>query len=118
MHMLSGWIDYQEAKDECCASGLEDFIHKIEEAGLHSEVERSFLKGFYHMWLGAVCDKSASVRRFRRNTHDERIKKFVELDDLQLLIAQMRIREKLIENLPSDHQLLKATLTLLGVQNT
>ena len=109
MHMLSGWIDYQEAKDECCASGLEDFIHKIEEAGLHSEVERSFLKGFYHMWLGAVCDKSASVRRFRRNTHDERIKKFVELDDLQLLIAQMRIREKLIENLPSDHQLLKAT---------
>ena len=67
MHMLSGWIDYQEAKDECCASGLEDFIHKIEEAGLHSEVERSFLKGFYHMWLGAVCDKSASVRRFRRN---------------------------------------------------
>ena len=61
------------------------------------------------MWLGAVCDKSAAVRRFRRNTHDERIKKFIELDDLQLMIAQMRIREKLIENLPSNHQLLKAT---------
>lgn len=109
MHILSGWIDYQEAKDDCCVNGLEDFIARIEAARYHSEIERIFLKGFYHMWLGAVCDKSASVRRFRRNTHDERIKKFIELDDLQLLIAQMRIREKLIENLPSNHQLLKAT---------
>lgn len=102
-------LDYQEAKDDCCTNGLEDFIAKIEAAKYHNEIERIFLKGFYHMWLGAVCDKSASVRRFRRNTHDERIKKFIELDDLQLLIAQMRIREKLIENLPSNHQLLKAT---------
>lgn len=109
MHMLDGWIDYQEAKEDCCVNGLDDFITKIETAGHHSEIDRIFLKGFYHMWLGAVCDQSASVRRFRRNTHDERIKKFIKLDDLQLLIAQMRIREKLIENLPSDHQLLKAT---------
>lgn len=109
MNMLNGWIDYQEAKDDCCANGLGDFIAKIEAARYHSGIERIFLKGFYQTWLGAVCDKSASVRRFRRNTHDERIRKFIELDDLQLLIAQMRIREKLIENLPSNHQLLKAT---------
>ena len=109
MNMLNGWIDYQEAKDDCCANGLGDFIAKIEAARYHSGIERIFLKGFYQMWLGAVCDKSASVRRFRRNTHDERISKFIELDALQLLIAQMRIREKLIENLPSNHQLLKAT---------
>ena len=61
------------------------------------------------MWLGAVCDKSTSIRRFRRNVQDERIKKFIDLDDLQLRIAQMRIREKLIENLPSPHRMLKAT---------
>lgn len=109
MNTLNGWIDYQEAKDDCCANGLGDFIAKIEAARYHSGIERIFLKGFYQMWLGAVCDKSASVRRFRRNTHDERIRKLIELDDLQLLIAQMRIREKLIENLPSNHQLLKAT---------
>lgn len=109
MHMLGGWIDYLEAKDGCCNCGLEDFIAKIESAGYLTDVERIFLKGFYHMWLGAVCDKSASVRRFRRNAHDERIEKFIELDDLQLTIAQMRIREKLIENLPSAHRFLKAT---------
>lgn len=107
--ILVGWIDYTEAKEDCENNGLSDFIRKIEDAELFTSIERIFLKGFYHMWLGAVCDKSASLRRFRRNTHDERIKKFIELDDLQLLIAQMRIREKLIENLPSTHRMLKAT---------
>ena len=106
---LDKWIDYQEAKDKCNETGLEDFIVKFESAYLGENIEKVFLKGFYHMWLGAVCDKSASVRRFRRNTQDEKIKKFIELDDLQLLIAQMRIREKLIENLPSSHRMLKAT---------
>jgi very-short-patch-repair endonuclease len=116
MQMLSGWIDYQEAKDDCYINGLDDFIHKIEDAEYHSGIDRIFLKGFYHMWLGAVCEKSAAVRRFRRSTHDEHIKKFIELDDLQLSIAQKRIREKLIGNLPSEHRLLRATdeLTILN----
>lgn len=109
LSILDKWIDYQEAKEKCSETGLEDFIEKFEDAYLGESIEKVFLKGFYHMWLGAVCDKSASVRRFRRNTQDERIKKFIELDDLQLLIAQMRIREKLIENLPSTHRMLKAT---------
>lgn len=106
---LEKWIDYQEAKEKCCKIGLDDFIEKFESAYLGENVEKVFLKGFYHMWLGAVCVKSDSVRRFRRNIQDERIKRFIELDDLQLLIAQMRIREKLIKNLPSSHRMLKAT---------
>ena len=107
--ILEGWIDYQEAKDDCYKFGLTDFIDKTESAKIYEKIDKVFLKGFYIMWLGAVCDKSDSVRRFRRNTHDDRVKNFVDLDDRQLLIAQMRIREKLIENLPSSHHLLKAT---------
>lgn len=106
---LESWIDYCEAKEDCNNSGLSDFIGKIEEAEFFTDIEKIFLKGFYRMWLGAVFDNSATLRRFRRNAHDEKIKKFIELDDHQLLIAQMRIREKLIENLPSTHHMLKAT---------
>ncbi len=106
---LGSWVDYQEAREACLGEGLGDFIGKIEDGALYSVIEPVFLKGFYQMWLGAVCDKSASVRRFRRNAQDERIKKFMELDDLQLRIAQMRIRERLIEGLPTTHQMLKAT---------
>ncbi len=106
---LGNWIDYQEAKATCDKNGLSDFIGKIEASELYADIDKIFLKGFYQMWLGAVCEKSASVRRFRKNAHEERVKKFIELDDLQLLIAQMRIREKMIANLPSTHRLLKAT---------
>lgn len=109
INILESWIDYQEAKDSCSKNGLCNFINKIEEDELFVDIDKVFLKGFYHMWLGAVCDKADSLRRFRRNVHDERIKKFIELDDLQLRIAQMRIREKLIENLPTSNRLLKAT---------
>lgn len=103
------WVDYLEAREKCCEAGLEDFISGLEQAGLTQDITRSFLKGFYHMWLGAVCDKSAAVRRFRRNAQEQRIEKFIQLDDLQLRIAQQRIRETLIDGLPSAHRLLRAT---------
>lgn len=107
--ILEGWIDYQESKESCEKIGLSSFISRIEETEEFENIDKSFLRGFYNMWLGAVCDRSVSVRRFRRNTQDERIKNFVELDERQLLISQMRIREKLIEGLPSSNHLLKAT---------
>lgn len=102
-------VDYLETKDACAETELSDFIETFERSEHLCEAESIFLKGFYRMWLDAACEQSASVRRFRRNVQDERIEKFIELDDLQLSIAQMRIREKLIEALPSHHQLLKAT---------
>lgn len=109
IEILGNWIDYQEAKEVCCNIGLSDFIAEIEKAEIYTDIERGFLKGFYGMWLGALCDKSSSLRKFRRNAHDERIKQFVELDNLQLLISQIRICEKLIDNLPSSHRMLRAT---------
>lgn len=107
--MLDKWIDFVEAKDKCKECGLADLVDKLEAQDIYKDIDKVFLKGFYRAWLGAVYVRSASLRRFRRNAHDERIKKFVELDDLQLIIAQMRIREKLIEKLPSVNRLLKAT---------
>lgn len=62
--ILEGWIDYTEAKEDCENNGLSDFIRKIEDAELFTSIERIFLKGFYHMWLGAVCDKSALIAPF------------------------------------------------------
>lgn len=108
---LENWIDYQEAKDKCFEIGLKDFIEKFESTDLkeYKKVETMFLKGFYNMWLNSANNILDSVRRFRKNTQNERINRFKELDDLQLAISQMRIREKLINNLPTTHSMLKAT---------
>jgi len=109
IHHQPRWVDYLEAKEACGELGLGDFITAVETADLTEDLTRSFLKGFYHLWLGAVCDRLSAVRRFRRNTQEQRIEKFTELDDLQLQIAQMRIRETLIDGLPASHRLLRAT---------
>ena len=109
IHHQPRWVDYLEAKEACCEQGIGDFITAAETADLTEDLERSFLKGFYHLWLGAVCDRLSAVRRFRRNTQEQRIEEFAELDDLQLQIAQLRIRETLIDGLPSGHRLLRAT---------
>ncbi|MBQ9748288.1 MAG: DUF4011 domain-containing protein [Clostridia bacterium] len=102
--MLGSWVDYLEARADCCEHGLGDFIERIEASSLYSDIERSFLRGFYYMWLGAACDRLDAVRRFRKDAHDDRIRRFAELDDLRLPIAQTRIRERLIRDLPSENE--------------
>ena len=106
---LEKWIDYQEAKSDCRKNGLENYIEAIETADTFENIEASFLKGFYQMWLGEAYAHLPSVRKFRKNVQDERVAEFARLDDYQLRVAQMRIRERLIENLPKGNHLLKAT---------
>ena len=107
--LLEKWVDYQEAKSDCCQNGLENYIEAIENEGIFENIESSFLKGFYQMWLGEAYAHLPAVRKFRKNVQNERVAEFARLDDYQLLVAQMRIRERLIENLPKSNHLLKAT---------
>ncbi|MBQ7324110.1 MAG: DUF4011 domain-containing protein [Clostridia bacterium] len=106
---LENWVDYQEAKSACAEGGLADFIEKAEDAEILSQIQDCFIAGVYRMWLEGVFENTDALRRFRRSAQDQRIARFIELDDLQLLIAQMRIRQKLIADLPSVHRLVKAT---------
>lgn len=100
--MLENWMEYREARAELCENGLESFVERVEEMGLKTDLERVFCKGFYSAWIGALCDCSAPIRRFRRNVQDERIKRFASLDDEQCSIAQRRIRERLTAALPAQ----------------
>lgn len=106
---INGYIDYCEAKSAAVSNGLSEFIAAIEAEDITTDTERVFLRGFYCLWIEQKCEGSDSIRRFRRNTQDERVKRFSELDDKQLLIARSRIREKLIDNLPSESRLMRAT---------
>jgi len=109
MEDMEAWIDYEETKERLAALGLLPFVNAVEGGEGWERIEDSFLKGFYRMWLDSALGSLGEVRRFRRNAQEKRIENFVSLDDKQLLIAQMRIREKLISSIPRDHRLLKAT---------
>ncbi|TEB07766.1 hypothetical protein Psch_01321 [Pelotomaculum schinkii] len=107
--MLDKWLDYTETKAECDKVGLSDFTTKIDaQDNSIPGVSDAFSRGFYRQWSVAVIDSKASVQQFRRRVHDERINRFVVLDDKQLAIAQMRIRDKIISTFPDTNRVMTA----------
>lgn len=99
---MDAWIDLRNCKKACVDHGLEDFVVTAEDiyypAGMLKDV---FLKGFYYEWFEKICAGIESVASFRVRTQESRVETFRELDSHQLPVDQMRIREKLIRDMPS-----------------
>lgn len=107
---MDAWIDLRDCKKACVDNGLEEFIVAAEDtyypAGMLKDV---FMKSFYYEWFEKVCAGIESVSTFRVRTQESRVEAFRELDAHQLPIDQMRIREKLIREMPSRHNFGRAT---------
>jgi len=107
--LLEKYIDYRDTRKVCCESGLESFVDAIESKEmLIPDILDAFKQGFYKKWLDYATNISDAVSSFRTRAQEERVTRFCNLDNRQLQIAQMRIREKLISNLPSKHRFLAA----------
>lgn len=107
---MDAWIDLRDCKKACVDNGLEEFIVAAEDtyypAGMLKDV---FMKSFYYEWFEKVCAGIESVSTFRVRTQESRVEAFRELDAHQLPVDQMRIREKLIREMPSRHNFGRAT---------
>ena len=107
---MDAWIDLRDCKKACVDNGLKDFILTAEDtyypAGMLKDV---FLKSFYYEWFEKVCAGIESVATFRVRTQESRVEAFRELDSHQLPVDQMRIRERLIREMPSKHNFGRAT---------
>lgn len=107
---MDAWIDLRDCKKACVDAGLEDFIVTAEDtyypAGSLKDV---FLKSFYYEWFEKICTTIESVATFRVRTQESRVEAFRELDAHQLPVDQMRIRERLIREMPSKHNFGRAT---------
>lgn len=112
---LLPWIDYQEAKHHCKNLNLEEFIEIVEHTENFHDIDKIFLREFYKKWLDILGGQFDEVRKFRRNNHDSNVAKFIDLDKLQLTIAQSRIREKLIGKLPTEQQKLSKASDELSI---
>lgn len=99
--LLEDWIDFLAIRKQCMDYDLESFIEEIEQLKVHeSEILNIFLKRFYKLWMDEAMKQQPAVLNFRGRTHQSLIEDFNELDKLQLKIAALRIKEKLIERLP------------------
>ena len=95
------WIDYRECKASCEQNGLTEFVEQSENIVFpEGQLNRVFLKAFYYAWIGDRADDVKAIGGFNARIHSDNVEKFRELDTHQLPVAQMRIREKLIEGMP------------------
>ncbi len=101
---LEYWRNYSVARNNCDNNGLSDFTRTIETEGVSpKDVEKYFLNAFYQGWINDVITRHQELRMFHRTEHEQNINDFCYLDDMQLGIAQKRIREKIIRNFPDKN---------------
>ena len=106
---LNKWLDFVEIKKECDEKGLEDFTDKIVRRNNSvRDVRKAFERGFYMQWLSLAIDDVPSVQTFRRRVHEQRLGKFVKLDEKQFEISKERIRDRIISNFPSRNGVTRA----------
>ena len=99
---LDRWIDLRNCKQACEDNGLGEFIQEAEDAYYpQGTLKDVFMKGFYYEWFEKVCAGFDSVSGFRVHTQEDTVSAFRELDAHQLPVDQMRIREKLIREMPT-----------------
>lgn len=99
---LEDWIDFKNAVNKCNDLGLDDFVNKVLKSDAKpEEYDSAFMKKFERLWLDYATKSKPAVDSFRGKTQDDVIDEFRILDKEQLMIAQSRIREKLISCMPN-----------------
>ncbi len=102
LSLLEDWIDFLGIRKQCIDFGLADFVEKVEQFDINSDnILNVFLKRFYKLWLDVVLPKYPAVFNFRSRNQHVLIDEFNNLDKMQLEITRLRIREKIISNLPN-----------------
>lgn len=114
---LDLWIDYRECKNACEKKDLGDFVVQTEDIIFpEGQLNKVFIKAFYYAWIGYITRKGGIIARFNARKHSKNVERFRELDSHQLRVAQMRIREKLIEGMP-DKSMFKIAGDEMSVLN-
>ncbi len=105
LFLLEEWIDFRNARKNCRAEGLSEYIEKIEAQKIDpSYILPIFQKRFFRLWLDAILPNYPAILNFRRINQENTIQEFASLDKIQFEIAKARIKGKLINALPSfDH---------------
>ena len=107
---MDSWIDFRDCREQCKANGLGTFATAAEDIVYpNGMLNKVLLKSIYYAWFAKVCAGIDSVAKFKVRVQNSRVENFRELDGHQLPVAQMRIRERLINGMPSRSNFSHAT---------
>jgi very-short-patch-repair endonuclease len=106
-NLLIEWIDYRKAKQQCADSGLAEFIKRVTvQTNNPTQILNAYKQRFYKLWLDAVLPKFPAVANFKGYNHEDIIKEFCQLDKSQFEIAQLRVKNLVINriaDIQTDH---------------
>ena len=95
---LRSWIDLQNTLKGLRKSGLDMFVEEVRGSSIASlDIERAFLKRFYHLWIDAVYGLETSLRSFDGRQHQEQIAEFRSLDEKRFMTVARGLSESLEE---------------------
>lgn len=114
-HLLEKWVDYRANKEKCNAAGLTSYLQQIEENVIDANlIVNVYLKRFYRLWLDSVLLKFPAVQNFRGRIQEQVIGEFCQLDKEQFVIAQARVRERVVARMP-DFNTITSTRDEIGI---
>ncbi|SHJ80608.1 Protein of unknown function [Anaerocolumna jejuensis DSM 15929] len=110
MSSLEEWIDYCAITEKCKNLGLGGFLEEVSNVCIDTKViVEIFQKRFYRSWLDAMIPKYPSINLFRRRSQESVIEEFKNLDLLQMRIARIRVRERLLAKIPDINRMTAAS---------
>lgn len=98
---LVQWCGYVKTRENLVQAGLSEFVKEVEELNMNATIiTDSFLKRFYQLWLDKMVPRFETVANFQGSMLEETRNEFDKLDVKQLEIAKLRVRERLLKNIP------------------
>ena len=104
IYELESWVDFAKARKVCEQYGLSALIDIALRNKMPTDiVEKVFKKRFERLWVDHAMSMLPAVEGFRSRYQEEIIEEFKQLDVEQLKIAQLRVREKLLQRIPDSN---------------
>lgn len=92
LDQLDEWIAFAQVKYDCVQLGMAEFLEQAQSQQIPLEqLESTFRKRFYRLYLDAAEDQFPDLRKFNSQEQAQRIQTFADLDRQQLPLNRERV---------------------------
>lgn len=98
---LRTWCAWRRARDHAAEAGLEPVITAIESGRVPpADVERAFDRSFLEWWVNSLFRADSNLGEFSRTAHEDKIRRFRNLDLQVIETAHEVVASKLSARMP------------------
>jgi very-short-patch-repair endonuclease len=95
------WCAWRKERDEAVALKLDPLVAAAEQGELTpDQLEETFERSFYAGWVDQVTGQQEELRRFSRQSLEERIARFKALDDRFSQLTRQEIQARIAARIP------------------